>query len=58
MTFDEFKFGDVKEPEEEWKIRFREEVREKNKHKPPVVDFYSGKGILPFVGDDEDYGKS
>ena len=58
MVFDDFKFGDVKEPEEEWKIKFREEVRQRSKDKPPVVDFFSGKGILPFIGDDEDYGKS
>ena len=58
MKFDEFKFGEAKEPEEEWKILFREEVKQRSKDKPPVIDFYSGKGILPFVGDDEDYGKS
>ena len=58
MRFNDFKFGDVREPEEEWKIKFREEVRQRNKDKPTVVDFFSGKGILPFIGDDEDYGKS
>ena len=53
MTFDDFKFGDGTQPEEEWKKKFREEVRQRSKDKPPVVDFFSGKGILPFVGDDE-----
>ena len=58
MTFDDFKFGDGTQPEEEWKKKLREEVRQRCKDKPPGIDFFSGKGILPFIGDDEDYGKS
>ena len=39
MNFRDFKFGDSNEPEEEWKIKFREDVREKNKHKKQLPDF-------------------
>ena len=53
--FNGIKVSDEREPEEEWKTKFREEVRQRSKDKPAVVDFFSGKGILPFVGDDEDY---
>ena len=31
MNFRDFKFGDSNDPEEEWKIKFREDVRQRIK---------------------------
>jgi len=56
MNFRDFKFGDSNEPEEEWKIKFREDVREKNKHKKQLPDLWDG--LAPSVSEDfidEDY---
>ena len=56
MRFDDFKFDDGKEPEEEWKIKFREAVRERNKHKKQLPDFWDG--LAPAVNEefrDENY---
>ena len=50
MRFSDFNFGDSKEPEEEWKIKFREEVRERNKHKKQLPDFWDG--LTPVVNED------
>ena len=50
MEFNDFKFGDSKEPEEEWKIKFREEVRKKNKHKKQLPGFW--EGVAPAVSEE------
>ena len=52
MRFKDFKFGDSNEPEEEWKIKFREDVRKKNIGKKQLPDFW--EGVVPVVYEDFD----
>ena len=47
MRFKDFKFGDSNEPGEEWKIKFREDVRKKNIGKKQLPDFW--EGVVPVV---------
>ena len=45
MKFKDFKFSN--EPEEEWKIKFKEDVRKRNIGKKQLPDFF--EGVVPFV---------
>ena len=49
--FGDFKYGNDKE-EEDWKVQFREEVKQRSKDEHPVIDFFSVRS----VGDDKDNG--